>query len=107
MDPDQQLIANAARGDHRDSVYRFACWMLDDRATAEDVVQDSFLALLRNPTRFDPSLASLRRHRVHLCRHHWRRLAPEVEMEDDATGEGSEILMTPSPPSHPCSARPS
>jgi len=34
---------------HRDAVYRFACWVLQDGASAEDVVQDCFIALIEHP----------------------------------------------------------
>jgi RNA polymerase sigma-70 factor (ECF subfamily) len=36
-------------------MYRFACRLLGDEATAEDVTHDCFLSLFRHPERFDPS----------------------------------------------------
>jgi RNA polymerase sigma-70 factor (ECF subfamily) len=41
-------------------VYRFACAMTGSAAVAEDVVQDVFLALMRDLERYDPERASLR-----------------------------------------------
>jgi RNA polymerase sigma-70 factor (ECF subfamily) len=99
VDPERQQVIEAARGDeksfqllwsgHRDAVYRFACWMLDDRVAAEDVVQDCFIALLEHPARFDPERASLRTFLLgiarNLCRNRWRRLASEVEFDHEET----------------------
>jgi RNA polymerase sigma-70 factor (ECF subfamily) len=97
VDPERQQVVEAARGDeksfqilwsaHRDAVYRFACWMLEDRVAAEDVVQDCFIALLEHPGRFDPERASLRAFLLgiarNLCRNRWRRIASEVDFEDN------------------------
>jgi RNA polymerase sigma-70 factor (ECF subfamily) len=46
--------------DHKDAVYGFALRMTGSSATAEDVAQDCFVELLRNPGRFDSSRGSLR-----------------------------------------------
>lgn len=45
---------------HKDAVYRFAWRMTSSPSTAEDVTQDVFLTLLRQPDRFDPARGSLR-----------------------------------------------
>ncbi len=118
MESEREQISRAARGDeeafrilwsrHRDSVYRFAFWVLQDGASAEDVVQECFLALLEHPSRFDPARASLRTFLLGIarnnCRSRWREREPEVELEgrtfayDPATlsamqsSEASEIL---------------
>ena len=39
---------------HKDAVYRFAWRMVGSAEAAEDVAQDVFLVLLRQPLRFDP-----------------------------------------------------
>jgi RNA polymerase sigma-70 factor (ECF subfamily) len=50
----------AAFEEHKDAVYRFAWRMMNSPAAAEDVAQDVFLSLLRQPCRFDPSRGRLR-----------------------------------------------
>jgi RNA polymerase sigma-70 factor, ECF subfamily len=67
---DADLLSRACRGDetafeeiyrrHRDAVFKFSYRMLGSVPVAEDVTQDCFLVLLRNPDRFDPSRAALR-----------------------------------------------
>ena len=46
--------------EHRDAVYRFAWRMTPSAAAAEDITQDTFLALLHHRVRFDPARGSLR-----------------------------------------------
>ena len=41
--------------EHKNAVYRFAWRMTSSAAVAEDIAQDVFLTLLRQPRRFDPS----------------------------------------------------
>jgi RNA polymerase sigma factor (sigma-70 family) len=67
---DEALIARARQGEeeafalvysrHQTSVYRFARAMTGSPSAAEDVVQDVFLALMRDLERYDPSRAPLR-----------------------------------------------
>lgn len=61
---DQQLMARLVHKDiaaletlydrHHQVALGLACKIVRDRATAEDVVQDAFLTLWRQPERFDP-----------------------------------------------------
>jgi RNA polymerase sigma-70 factor (ECF subfamily) len=46
--------------EHKDAVYRFAWRMTSTAAVAEDIAQDVFLSLLRQPNRFDPSRGTMR-----------------------------------------------
>jgi RNA polymerase sigma-70 factor (ECF subfamily) len=90
---ERDQLARAARGDtgafqsiwtaHRDAVYRFACWTLQDSPTAEDVTQECFLALLDHPARFDPSRGSLRTFLLAIARNHCRRRGPAEDPLDD------------------------
>ncbi len=72
LDPnsDDSLMERPRRGDeeaflllyqrHRDPTFRFAYRMLGSAEQAEDITQDCFLSLMRNPGRFNPRLGSLR-----------------------------------------------
>jgi RNA polymerase sigma-70 factor (ECF subfamily) len=46
--------------EHKDAVYRFAWRMTSSAAIAEDIAQDVFLSLFRQPNRFDPSRGTMR-----------------------------------------------
>jgi RNA polymerase sigma-70 factor (ECF subfamily) len=50
----------AAYHEHKDAIYRFAWRMTGSAASAEDIVQECFLSLLRNPNGYDPSRAPMR-----------------------------------------------
>jgi RNA polymerase sigma-70 factor, ECF subfamily len=80
---DAGLMQQAARGDreafaaiyrrHSATVYRFARLMTGCNAAAEDVVQESFLALLREAGRYDPARASLATYLYGVARNQTRR----------------------------------
>ena len=67
---DERLLERAASGDaaafqilyerYRDAIFRFTYRLLGSVEAAEDVTQDCFLSLIKNPGRFDPARASLR-----------------------------------------------
>src|SRR5260221_7133553 len=67
---DERLLEQAADGNtaafqilyerYRDPIYRFAFRMLGSVEGAEDVAQDCFLSLIKDPARFDATRASLR-----------------------------------------------
>ena len=66
---DQALVQRTAAGDreafatlyrrHQASVYRFARLMIGSSVAAEDVVQEVFLALMKDAARYDPGRAAL------------------------------------------------
>lgn len=56
MDADFQAAYTA----HKDVLFRFAWRMTGSPAAAEDLVHDSFIALLRNPAAFDRDRGTLR-----------------------------------------------
>lgn len=71
---DGNLLQTAARGDeaafrllyerHREVVFRFAYRMLQSVELAEEITHDCFLSLIKKPSRFDASRASLK---TYLC----------------------------------------
>jgi len=67
---DEDLLRRTHEGDpaafhqlyqrHVDTIFRFAYRMLGSQENAEDVTHDCFLALIRNPGKFDPRRGALR-----------------------------------------------
>jgi RNA polymerase sigma-70 factor (ECF subfamily) len=50
----------AAFDQHKDAVYRFAWRMSGSPTAADDMTQEVFVGLLRQPGRFDPARGTLR-----------------------------------------------
>ena len=96
--PDIDLMRRTAAGDrdafaslyrmHHATVYRFARLMTGSTTTAEDIVQEVFLALMRHASRYDPARASLTTYLYGSARHHTRRRLLRdrflVRLEDQA-----------------------
>ena len=95
---DSEHMAQLARGDasalrplyerHGRALLRFSSAMCRSRQSAEDLVHDTFVALLREPNLFDPAqgnvfgyLCGILRHRVSRHFRHERRLVPLVDDE--------------------------
>ena len=80
---DIDLMRRTAAGDreafetlyrtHHATVYRFARLMTGSTTIAEDIVQEVFLALMRDASRYDPARASLTSYLYGSARHHTRR----------------------------------
>jgi RNA polymerase sigma-70 factor, ECF subfamily len=80
---DIDLMRRTAAGDrdafetlyrtHHATVYRFARLMTGSTTIAEDIVQEVFLALMRDASRYDPARASLTTYLYGSARHHTRR----------------------------------
>jgi RNA polymerase sigma-70 factor (ECF subfamily) len=80
---DIDLMQRTAAGDrgafetlyrtHHATVYRFARLMTGSTTIAEDIVQEVFLALMRDASRYDPARASLTTYLYGSARHHTRR----------------------------------
>ncbi|MGE0450094.1 MAG: RNA polymerase sigma factor [Vicinamibacterales bacterium] len=72
---------------NRDAVYRFA-WRMVGPGAAEDITQDTFLALLRHPDRFDPARGTLRAFLLGIARNlalkRWRTEHRFEPLEGDA-----------------------
>jgi RNA polymerase sigma factor (sigma-70 family) len=80
----------AAFDQHKDVVYRFAWRMTGSAAAAEDITQDAFVGLLRNPDRFDPARGSLRAFLLGIARNlalkRWRAEHRFEPLDDGAVG---------------------
>lgn len=111
---DECLLARARRGDeaallalyerHHAVVFRFAFRLSGSRASAEDVVHDCFLDLVRESPRasgadFDPSRGTLRNYLYGMARHRahalFRRAAREQEFDDASDGMRADEACEP------------
>jgi RNA polymerase sigma-70 factor (ECF subfamily) len=100
---DELLLARARRGEeaallslyerHHAQMFRFARRLLDSAQTAEDVMHDCFLDLIRAPPEtsadFDAARGTLRNYLLGMVRHRalktFRRMARECELDEDAS----------------------
>jgi RNA polymerase sigma-70 factor (ECF subfamily) len=78
---------------HKDIVYRFAYRMTGSGSTAEDIVQDCFVAFWQKPETYDASRGALRPFLLGVARNlvlkRWRRERPE-QIFNEALHEGME-----------------
>ena len=78
----------AAFDEHKDAVYRFAWRMSGSPAAAEDITQNAFVGLLRDPARFDPARGTLRAFLLGIARNlalkHWRAEHRFEPLDDEA-----------------------
>lgn len=93
---DLQLISRAARGDetafellwerHWHGVYSYAWLLARNVPDAEDITQETFLALMRRPAAFDPARAQLRTWLIAVARRQYlnrsRKSGREIAAED-------------------------
>lgn len=104
-DQDEELLSQSAKGDqeafttlyrrHAGVLYRFALRMTGSAWGAEEIVQDVFMTLIREPSKFDPQRGSLPAFLFGIARNkvmkHNERQPREislVERQDDGTGGG-------------------
>jgi RNA polymerase sigma-70 factor (ECF subfamily) len=111
---DEWLLARARRGDeaallalyerHHAAIFRFAFRLLDSRASAEDVVHDCFIDLVREPppgsaADFDPARGTLRGYLYGMARHRahrvFRRAAREQELDEADSGRRADESRGP------------
>jgi RNA polymerase sigma-70 factor (ECF subfamily) len=95
-DQDDDLLRRSAKGDeqafsllygrHRAPIYRFAVRMTGSTWAAEEILQDVFMILLREPKRFDPARGSLAAYLYGIARNrvmkHFERLPRELQMPE-------------------------
>jgi RNA polymerase sigma-70 factor (ECF subfamily) len=111
---DAALLASWCRGDataaqslyerHGAALLRFAAAMLPSRQSAEDVVHDTFVELLRRPDRFDAGRGPLAAYLYGIARHRLSRVArlslreAELKSEHGPPEEASHEPETTTPP---------
>jgi RNA polymerase sigma-70 factor (ECF subfamily) len=78
-------------------IYRFALLMSGSASIAEDVVQEVFLALVREAQRYEPGRASLPAYLCGIARNHVRRLLKRLSVYVPLTeeAEGSDMAALP------------
>jgi RNA polymerase sigma factor (sigma-70 family) len=84
---DASLVAGLGRGEsapahelyarYGAALLRFAIAMTHNRQTAEDIVHDAFVELLRQPDRYDPTRGSVVAYLFGIARHRMARVARE------------------------------
>jgi len=111
---DDVLLRRAAKGDeeaftllyrrHQAAMYRFALRMTGNSWSAEEIVQDVFMTLMRDPKKYDPTRGALGAFLYGVARNrvmkHLERLPREIPLEEkneDGTGAGIVLqdLSTP------------
>jgi RNA polymerase sigma-70 factor (ECF subfamily) len=105
---DTECMARLASGDttalrqlyerHGRALLRFSAAMCRSRQAAEDLVHDTFVALLREPLRFDPSLGSAYAYLCGVLRHrvsrHYRQEKRWVALD---TGDDADFTVEDAP----------
>jgi len=112
---DDVLLRRAAKGDedaftdlyrrHQAGIYRFALRMTGNSWAAEEIVQDVFMTLMRDPRRYDSSRGALGAFLYGIARNrvmkYLERLPREVSLQEkreDGSGTGI-VLQDPATPS--------
>jgi RNA polymerase sigma-70 factor (ECF subfamily) len=105
---DDVLLRQAARGDeeaftllyrrHQAAMYRFALRMTGNNWAAEEIVQDVFMTLMRQPKKYDASRGTIGAFLYGITRNrvmkHLERLPREVALEEkNEDGTGSGIVL--------------
>lgn len=98
---DANLVARLRHGDagaarelyerHGGALLRFGMAMSNSRQTAEDVVHDTFVELLRHPGRFDPARGPVIAFLLGIARHRMARIARISFREADGALEGPDM----------------
>jgi RNA polymerase sigma-70 factor, ECF subfamily len=95
---DDVLLRRSARGDedaftqlyrrHQAAIYRFALRMTGNAWASEEIVQDVFMTLVREPKKFDPNRGALGAYLYGIARNrvmkHLERLPREVPFDENA-----------------------
>jgi RNA polymerase sigma-70 factor (ECF subfamily) len=112
--PDAELVRRVAAGDadafatlferRQGEVYRFALNMTASRSIADDVTQETFLAVMRDASRYDSARAAVGAWLCGIARNHVRRrldrdrrLRALAEDEGDETPAASQLAAVDDP----------
>jgi RNA polymerase sigma-70 factor, ECF subfamily len=105
---DDVLLRRAAKGDeeaftliyrrHQAAMYRFALRMTGNTWAAEEIVQDVFMTLMRDPRKYDATRGTLGGFLYGVARNrvmkHLERLPREISLEEkNEDGSGSGIVL--------------
>src|SRR2546425_11411685 len=105
---DDVLLRRASKGDeqaftllyrrHQAAMYRFALRMTGNTWAAEEIVQDVFMTLMRDPKRYDATRGALGAFLYGVARNrvmkHLERLPREIALEEkNEDGTGSGIVL--------------
>ena len=82
---------------HKDIVYRFAYRMTGSSSTAEDVVQDCFVAFWQKPQAYDPGRGALRAFLLGIARNlilkRWRSERPHESLNEATEDERASLAF--------------
>jgi RNA polymerase sigma-70 factor (ECF subfamily) len=108
--PDEALIVRIAGGDRdafallyrqcRSDVYRFAVHMCNSPAVAEDVVQDVFVAVITDASRYRPGQSGVLPWLLGIARNHVRRFRSQraiLPLPDEETRAGQALAVERDP----------
>src|SRR6266478_2981714 len=108
LERDDVLLRRAAKGDeeaftllyrrHQAAMYRFALRMTGNAWAAEEIVQDVFMILMREPKKYDAERGTLGAFLYGIARNrvmkHLERLPREVSLEEkNGNGTGAQIIL--------------
>lgn len=101
---DADLVSRLRRGDaaaarelyqrHGSALLRFGLAMSNCRQTAEDIVHDTFVEILKHPIRFDPTRGSVIAYLFGIARHRMSRVA-RVELRGTGVRSPEEEAFDP------------
>jgi len=94
---DEEAFATLYR-EHQAEIYRFALHMSGSHTMAEEVTQEAFLALMRDPERFDPLRGPILAYLFGIARNHVRR-AMERDRRMQPLSADQELDNFPAPSS--------
>src|SRR5215472_15385272 len=82
--------------ENKDAVFNFALRLTGSEVAAEDLAQECFLVLLRNPAKYYPDRGSLRAFLLgvtrNLAHRRWREERPTEPLDSEIQGPGPDLI---------------